>query len=98
MHPAVGHIKSVKYSVDVADLVDGNGSFAALSSDRHAETFEGVRHRTLSSSTEPIVQSRCNGGNEDQYADDDDIVNVDQDSDTICFAEIATEEETGSCN
>jgi len=61
--PAVGHLNMVNNSVDVASLIDGNRSFAAILSYCHAEILEGVRHRDLASGLELIVQSRCNGSN-----------------------------------
>jgi len=60
--------------------------------------MEDVKHRDIAGSLESIVKSRCNGGNEDCFANDHDIVEVDWDQDAISFAGIAPEAETSGCN
>jgi hypothetical protein len=79
MLPAFAHLKSIKNSVDLADKIYGNSSIAAIASNRDAQILEGVLHRNMASGLEPIVQSRCNGGNEDRCSNDYDIVDIDRD-------------------
>jgi hypothetical protein len=52
--------------------------FAAISSQCHAKILQGIKHRNMAISFDSIIQLQWNEGDVYRYANDYDIVAVDQ--------------------